>query len=41
MFNWANLDGYPLRRRALAVARFLADALAPGRAARSRKRRTA
>ena len=31
MFNWANLDGYPLRRRALAAARFLADALAPAR----------
>src|SRR5262249_12863731 len=27
MFNWANLDGYPLRRQALAAARFLADAL--------------
>jgi len=28
MFNWANLDGYPLRRQALAAARFLADAFA-------------
>ena len=28
MFNWANLDDYPLRRPALAAARFLADALA-------------
>ena len=27
MFNWAHLDGYPLRRRALAAARFLGDAL--------------
>lgn len=27
MLNWANLDGYPLRRQALAAARFLADAL--------------
>jgi len=27
MFNWANLDGYPIRRQALAAARFLADAL--------------
>ena len=29
MFNWANLEGYPLRRQALAAARFLGDALAP------------
>lgn len=29
MFNWANLDGYPLHDRARAAARFLADALAP------------
>lgn len=28
MLNWANLDHYPLRRQALAAARFLADALA-------------
>jgi AcrR family transcriptional regulator len=28
MLNWANLDDYPLRRQALAAARFLADALA-------------
>ena len=27
MLNWANLDEYPLRRQALAAARFLADAL--------------
>ena len=27
MFNWANLDGYPLAERARAAARFLADAL--------------
>lgn len=28
MFNWTNFDGYPLRRRALAAARFLGDAMA-------------
>ncbi len=28
MFNWANLDAYPVRRQALAIARALADALA-------------
>jgi AcrR family transcriptional regulator len=27
MLNWANLDDYPLRRQALAAARFLGDAL--------------
>ena len=27
MFNWANLDGYPIHVRARAAARFLADAL--------------
>ena len=27
MFNWANLDGYPLHERARAAARALADAL--------------
>ena len=27
MFNWANLEDYPLRRQALAAARFLGDAL--------------
>ncbi len=27
MFNWANVDGYPLRERALATARFLADVM--------------
>ncbi len=35
MFNWANLEGYPLRRQALAAARFLGDALCPS-AARTR-----
>jgi AcrR family transcriptional regulator len=29
MFNWANLDGYPIATRARAAAAFLADALAP------------
>src|SRR5688572_20946123 len=29
MFNWANLDGFPIHERARAAARFLADALAP------------
>ena len=28
MFNWANLDDYPLRKQALATARFLADSMA-------------
>lgn len=28
MFNWANLDGYPIAARARAAALFLADALA-------------
>jgi AcrR family transcriptional regulator len=27
MFNWANLDDYPIRERAVAAARFLGDAL--------------
>jgi AcrR family transcriptional regulator len=27
MFNWANLDGYPLRRQAESAARFLAEAM--------------
>ncbi len=27
MFNWANLDNYPLGQRALAAARFLADSM--------------
>ena len=27
MFNWANLDAYPLRERATMAARFLADAM--------------
>jgi AcrR family transcriptional regulator len=29
MFNWANLDAYPIAARARAAAAFLADALAP------------
>lgn len=29
MLNWAHLEGYPVRRRALAMARFLGDAVAP------------
>lgn len=29
MFNWANLDDYPIAERARAAASFLADALAP------------
>ena len=37
MLNWANLDDYPLRRQALAAARFLGDALA--RTPRSEERR--
>ena len=28
MFDWANLESYPLRQRALAAARFLGDAIA-------------
>jgi AcrR family transcriptional regulator len=28
MFNWANLDGYPIAARARAAAKFLSDALA-------------
>src|SRR5688572_3499669 len=28
MLNWANIEGYPVRRRALAMARFLGDAVA-------------
>lgn len=27
MFNWANLEDYPIRRQAQAVARLLGDAL--------------
>jgi AcrR family transcriptional regulator len=27
MFNWANLDGYPFREHAMAMARFLADSM--------------
>jgi hypothetical protein len=29
IFNYANLDGFPIRERAAASARLLADALAP------------
>ena len=29
MFNYANLDGFPIEQRAEAAARFLGDALAP------------
>ena len=36
MFNWAHLEGYALRRQALAAARFLGDAMA---AAPARRRR--
>jgi AcrR family transcriptional regulator len=36
MFNWAQLDDYPIRRRARATARFLGDALA----ARGKEQRT-
>jgi AcrR family transcriptional regulator len=40
IFNWAHLPGYPLRRRAQAAARFLADAFqASPRPARGRSRR--
>ena len=31
MFNWAHLEGYALRRQALAAARFLGDAMAATR----------
>jgi AcrR family transcriptional regulator len=35
MFDWANLESYPLRQRALAAARFLGDAIStPSRRAR-------
>jgi len=30
MFNWAHLEGYALKRQALAAARFLGDAMAAG-----------
>lgn len=33
MFNWANLDGYPIVERARSAAAFLAEALAPHKAA--------
>ncbi len=42
MFNWTNFEDYPLRRRALAAARFLGDAMAakpPARPNTSRKRK--
>jgi AcrR family transcriptional regulator len=29
MFDFANIDGFPIRRQAMAVSAFLADALAP------------
>jgi hypothetical protein len=29
VFNYANIDGFPIERQAAAAARFLADALAP------------
>lgn len=38
MFNWANLDGYPLRRQAESAARFLADAMQTERAASTRRK---
>jgi AcrR family transcriptional regulator len=38
MLDWASIDGFPLRARCRAVARFLADALTP-RASGSRGRR--
>jgi AcrR family transcriptional regulator len=38
MLNWANLDDYPLRRQALAAARFLADALGSAPRAKGRRR---
>ena len=36
MFNWAHLEGYALRRQALAAARFLGDAMAVAPARRRR-----
>jgi hypothetical protein len=36
MFNWAHLEGYALRRQALAAARFLGDAMAAPPARRRR-----
>ena len=38
MLNWANLDEYPLRRQALAAARFLADALTSAPRTEERRR---
>lgn len=38
MLNWANLDEYPLRRQALAAARFLADALCGAPSIEERRR---
>lgn len=38
MLNWANLDDYPLRRQALAAARFLADALTGAPRSEGRRR---
>jgi len=39
MFNWAHLEGYALRRQALAAARFLGDAMAAGPAPSKRRLR--
>lgn len=36
ILNWANFEGYPLRRRALAAARVLGDAMDPSAAGRAR-----
>jgi AcrR family transcriptional regulator len=36
MFNWAHLEGYALKRQALAAARFLGDAMAPSPVRRRR-----
>jgi AcrR family transcriptional regulator len=38
VFDWAHLPDYPLRRRALAAARFLGDALGAARGKRGRRR---
>lgn len=36
MFNWANLEGYPFRKRALAAGRFLASVFAAAKEGRMR-----
>lgn len=36
MFDWANLESYPLRQRALAAARFLGDAISTPSGTRKR-----